>query len=306
MSASLLKNKTCIVIAGPTAVGKTNFAIRLAQHFNTQIISTDSRQCYKELNIGVAKPSVKELQQVPHHFINSHSINNDVNAALFEKYALQKIDEIFLGNTIAVVVGGTGLYIKAFCEGIDEIPTIDEAIRKKIIADYTSKGLVWLQQQVQINDAVYYAQGEIQNPQRLMRALEVKLSTGNSIITYQTQQKQTRSFNIVKLALELPREELYNRINNRVDAMMDAGLLQEAKELLPQRNLNALQTVGYRELFAYFNGDISLNQAVELIKQNSRHYAKRQLTWFKKDMSYKWLSPSTQMHHVLANILQEK
>jgi tRNA dimethylallyltransferase len=306
MSSSLSKNKTCIVIAGPTAVGKTAFAIKLAQHFNSQIISADSRQCYNELHIGVAKPSVEELQQVPHYFINSHSINDNVNAAVFEKYALEKANEIFLVNDIAIVVGGTGLYIKAFCEGIDEMPAIDEAIRNKIITSYTNNGLTWLQQQVQINDAVYFAQGEIQNPQRLMRALEVKLSTGNSITTYQTQKKQTRNFNIIKLALELPRQELYNRINNRVDAMMDTGLLQEAKGLLPQQNLNALQTVGYRELFNYFNGAISLPKAIDLIKQNSRHYAKRQLTWFKKDVTYKWLSPSTQMNYVLANILQEK
>lgn len=297
-----LPGKTCIIIAGPTAVGKTAYAIELAKHFNTQIISADSRQCFKELNIGVAKPAVEELQMVTHHFINSHSVHDEVNAAVFESYAVEKLKNIFFKNDVAIMVGGTGLYIKAFCEGIDEIPAVDTDVRNNIITSYQTNGLAWLQQQVKENDPLYFSQGEIQNPQRLMRALEVKLSTGKSIVVYQTKEKKQRDFNIVKVALELPREQLYERINKRVDIMLKDGLVEEANELLPLRNLNALQTVGYRELFDYFDGTINLERATELIKQNTRHYAKRQLTWFKKDTEWKWVSPQYPLQALLAYI----
>jgi tRNA dimethylallyltransferase len=280
--------KTCIVIAGPTAVGKTALAIQLAQHFSTSIISADSRQCFKELNIGVAKPSAEELQLVPHYFINSHSINQEVNAALFEQYALQKINEIFTVKNIAIMVGGTGLYIKAFCNGIDEVPVIDPAVREKIITSYEQDGLAWLQNEVKKNDPVYFAKGEIKNPQRLMRALEVKLSTDKSILEFQTQQKKQRDFKIIKIGLELPKEQLHKNINHRVDIMMEQGLLAEVESLLPYKNFNALQTVGYKELFDYFDGNISLTGAVERIKINTRQYAKRQMTWFKKDVEINW------------------
>jgi len=283
--------KTCIIVAGPTAVGKTAFAIRLAQFYNTRIISADSRQCFKELNIGVAKPTAAELQLVTHHFINSHSVHEDVNAAVFEQYALLKSNEIFAQHDVVVMVGGTGLYINAFCNGIDAVPAVDMAVRQKIIDEYEANGLAWLQQQVQQQDALYFARGEIKNPQRLMRALEVKLSTGVSITQFQTQQKKQRPFNIIKLGLELPKEQLHRQIHTRVDAMIAAGLVAEAESLLPLKKLNALQTVGYRELFDYFNGDMSLDVAVERIKINTRQYAKRQLTWFKKDPELRWVSP---------------
>lgn len=283
-------NKTSIVIVGPTAVGKTAFAIEVAKHFSTQIISADSRQCFKELNIGVAKPSEEELATVDHYFISSHSIQESVNAATFEKYALEKIDKIFSNHDIAVMVGGTGLYIKAFCEGIDEIPAIKEDIRQTIVTNYNNRGIEWLQQQVKQNDQQYFIKGEILNPQRMMRALEVKLSTGKSIVEYQTKQKQKRDFNIIKIGLEMPRELLYDRINKRVDVMMENGLLDEVKSLLPYKDLNALQTVGYSELFKYFSGETSLQVAVDAIKQNSRRYAKRQMTWFKKDETIKWIN----------------
>ncbi|MGG9962389.1 tRNA (adenosine(37)-N6)-dimethylallyltransferase MiaA [Ferruginibacter sp. SUN106] len=288
--------KTCIVIAGPTAVGKTAFAIQLAQHLHTSIISADSRQCFKELNIGVAKPAAEELQLVPHYFINSHSIQEDVNAVVFEQYALQKIDDIFKEHDTAIMVGGTGLYIKAFCEGIDEVPVVNAAIRESMITNYEQNGLIWLQNEVKKNDPAYFSQGEIKNPQRLMRALEVKLSSGRSILDFQTKQKKQREFNIVKIGLELPKEQLVQNINSRVEIMMQQGLLDEVKLLEPYKNLNALQTVGYRELFDYFNGDLSLNNAVERIKINTRQYAKRQMTWFKKDQEIKWFSP----HHLPA------
>ena len=283
--------KTCIIIVGATAVGKTALAIQLAQHFSTDIISADSRQCFKELNIGVAKPSAEELQLVKHYFINSHSIYDTLNAAVFEQYALVKIKQIFKEHDIAVMVGGTGLYIKTFANGIDEVPVIKPEIREQIIADYEWEGLAWLQKEVEKNDPLYFAKGEIKNPQRLMRALEVKLSTGKSIIKFQTQQKQNRDFNIIKIGLEMPREDLNKRINSRVDAMMKEGLLSEVKSLQPYKELNALQTVGYRELFGHLIGDLSLEDAIEAIKINTRQYAKRQMTWFKKDEVINWGAP---------------
>jgi tRNA dimethylallyltransferase len=284
-------NKTCIVIVGPTAVGKTSLAIKVAQHFNTEIISVDSRQCFKELHIGVAKPSAEELKLVKHYFINSHSIREEVNAAVFEQYALEKVNQIFASHDTAVMVGGTGLYVKTFCEGIDEVPLIKPEIREKITADLEWEGLEWLQKEVEKNDPLYYAKGEIKNPQRLMRALEVKLSTGRSIIEFQTQQKKQRDFNVIKIGLELPKEQLHKNINSRVDAMMQRGLLDEVKRLEPFKKLNALQTVGYRELFGHLAGDLPLADAIEIIKINTRQYAKRQMTWFKKDEEVKWSAP---------------
>jgi len=276
---------------GPTAVGKTALAIALAKHFSTRIISADSRQCFKELNIGVAKPSPEELQSVPHYFINSHSIHETVNAAVFEKYALGKTQEIFADRDIAVMVGGTGFYIKAFCNGLDTVPLISTSIREKIIAGYKAEGLEWLQQEVQKNDPAYFSGGEIQNPHRLMRALEVILSTGKSILQFQTQKKAVRDFTIIKIGLELPKEELYQRIKNRVDTMMEDGLIEEVKAVQPYQHLNALQTVGYKELFDHLAGKTTLTRAIEAIKINTRHYAKRQMTWFKKDGEVRWCEP---------------
>lgn len=283
-------NKTCIIIAGPTAIGKTSLAIEVAKHFSTQIISADSRQCFKELNIGVAKPSPEQLASVHHYFINSHSIQEPVSAAGFEAYALDAVKEIFLKNDIAVMVGGTGLYIKAFCDGLDPIPETNDEIRQCIINSYRQKGLPWLQNEVKQNDPAFFINGEIENPQRLMRALEVTLSTGRSITSFQSRNKKQRDFNIIKIGLELPREELYKMINVRVDQMIDSGLVDEVKHLIPFKELNSLQTVGYRELFAYFDGKVPLEKAIGLIKQNSRHYARRQMTWFKKEEDIVWMN----------------
>lgn len=291
--------KTCIVIVGPTAVGKTAVAIDIAQHFQTDIISADSRQCFPEMTIGVAKPSATELQQVHHYFINSHSIHDEVNAAVFEQYALQAVREIFQRHDHAVVAGGTGLYIKAFCEGLDDMPPVPAAIRKQIIDEYEQRGMGWLQQQVQLHDPVYYASGEIQNPQRLIRALEVKQATGQSIRAFQQGKKATRDFRIIKTGLQLPKPELHARIDARVDAMMEQGLLEEVKALLPYRHLNALQTVGYAELFDYLDGKITLDAAIDQIKTNTRQYAKRQLTWFRKDASTTWFEPG-QLHEMIS------
>ena len=295
--------KSCIVICGPTAVGKTSVAIRLALHLNTQIISADSRQCFRELSIGVAKPGYAELQSVHHYFINSHSINDEMNAGIFENYALRSVEEIFKEHNVAVMVGGTGLYIKAFCEGMDDIPEIDPATRKEITAGYISHGLTWLQQQLSIQDPGYFENAEQQNPQRLMRALEVKMSSGRSISSFQRLQKKQRDFDIIKIALELPRTVLYDNINRRVDEMLVQGLVEEVKGLLACKQLNALQTVGYKEIFDHLNGNISLERAVELIKQNSRHYAKRQLTWFKKDPDIKWFTPGVALEDIEKLIL---
>jgi len=283
--------KTCILIVGSTAVGKTSLAVKTALHFQTEIISADSRQCFKELNIGVAKPSAEELAQVKHHFISSHSIKDEMNAAMYEQYALAKIDELFKLHDVVVMVGGTGLYVKTFCQGLDEVPVVDEKIRKKINEEFEWEGLEWLQKEVEKNDPLYYAKGEIKNPHRLLRALEVKLSTGKSIIEFQTQEKKQRPFNIIKIGLELPKEQLHKQINGRVDAMMKAGLLDEVKKLVPDKKLNALQTVGYRELFGHLVGDLELEDAIEIIKINTRQYAKRQMTWFKKDEEVKWCAP---------------
>jgi len=292
----MISNATpiCVVIVGPTAVGKTIVAINLARILGTQIISADSRQCYKELSIGVAKPTVQQLNEIKHFFINSHSIRQDVNAALFEQFALESVKEIFENNDCAVVVGGTGLYIDAFCNGLDEIPVIIPEIRKNIITSYNENGITWLQEEVRITDPEYFKIGEILNPQRLMRALEVKRSSGRSIIFYQSRKKKKRDFDIIKIGLELPREILYEQINRRVDAMMENGLAQEAKNLLSFKQLNALNTVGYKELFSFFDGDLSLAGATALIKKNTRHYAKRQVTWFKNDRSIQWIHPDDQ------------
>ena len=284
-------NKTCIVISGPTAVGKTSLAISVAKHFSTQIISSDSRQCYKELTIGVAKPSQDELAAVPHHFINSHSIHENVNAAVFEKYALEKVQEIFSKTDVAVIVGGTGLYTKTFCEGIDPVPIISPGIREDIVSNYEKGGLEWLQAEVKKNDPLYFSKGEIHNPHRLIRALEVVMSSGKSILEFQTKKSQPRDFKIIAIGLELPREQLYQRINSRVDQMILDGLEEEVRSLINYQSLNALQTVGYRELFDYFSEKISLQEAIESIKTSTRHYAKRQMTWFKKDTTIQWTSP---------------
>ena len=280
-------------MVGPTAVGKTSFAIALAKALGTEIISADARQCYKEMNIGVARPSADELKAVPHHFIASHSVNENINASFYENWALEKLENLFTRNEAVVMVGGTGLYIKAFCEGLDLIPAIDAEIRENIIAQYEKLGLRWLQKEVSVKDPQYWEKGEQKNPQRLMRALEVRLGTGSSITSFQNKKAVERPFKIVKIGLELPREELYERINARVLTMLEEGLEKEVKSLEAVAHLNALQTVGYSEWKDYFEGKISKEKVIENIQQNTRHYAKRQMTWFKRDPSITWFNAST-------------
>lgn len=279
----LMQKPLCIVIAGPTAVGKTALSIELARHFNCSILSADSRQCYKELSIGVARPSAEELAAAPHYFIASHSIEEEITAAFYERYALQVTEEVFQKDKVLIVVGGTGLYLKAFLEGLDQIPAIDPEIRSDLNAAYEEKGMEWLQLTLKEEDPEYYASGEILNPQRMLRALEVKRGTGHSIRSFQVQQKAERNFDVVKFCVDMDRELLYERINQRVLNMVEQGLVEEVRSLLPYRHLNALNTVGYAEIFDYLDGSISLDRAVELIQRNTRHYAKRQMTWFRKE-----------------------
>ncbi len=282
---------TVYIVLGPTAVGKTAYAIELAKKLKTEIISADARQCFKELNIGVARPSEAELASVPHHFIASHSIHEPVNAGVFETYALEKTAELLNQYGSAVMVGGTGLYIKAFAEGMDAIPAIDPAIRIQVQNDLANNGLIWLQGEVEKLDPQYWAAadlGEQQNAQRLSRALEVVLGTGQSILDFQQQQKKHRPFAIQKIGLEMPRVQLYDRINQRVLQMVEQGLEEEVRSLVPQFHLNALQTVGYQEWLSYFEEKQTKEAIVNAIQQNTRHYAKRQMTWFKKDTSIQW------------------
>jgi tRNA dimethylallyltransferase len=285
-------DKTVIIITGPTASGKTAVAVHLAQQFGTEIISADSRQCYREMKIGVARPSEQELQQVPHHFIASHSIQDEITAAGYEQFAMAKTAELFAKNNEVIMVGGTGLYIRAFCEGLDAIPETDPEIRRQVIDGYEANGLRWLQEQIREKDPVFYAKGEIQNPQRMMRALEVYLSAGQGILSFRTASKASRDFRIIKIGLDLPKETLHHNIHHRVDQMIEAGLEEEVRSLVSFRQLNALQTVGYTEFFDFFDGKISREKAGELVKTHTRQYAKRQLTWFRRDKEIAWFSPA--------------
>lgn len=283
--------KYLIVIAGPTAVGKTDVSIAVARHFGTEIISADSRQCYREMTIGTAKPSKEELNQAKHYFIDSHSITDELNAADYEQLALGYCETIFEKQNIAVVCGGTGLYIKALCEGIDEMPKTDRAIEQQLQIEYEQKGITWLQEKTAKEDPDFYQSTEQLNPIRLIRGLAFKLTTGQSIVAFRSGKVKNRPFKIIKIALDLPRPVLYERINLRVDKMMEQGLLEEATALYPQRQLKNLQTVGYTEVFDFMDGLTDQQQCVELIKQHSRNYAKRQLTWFRKDEQYQWFQP---------------
>lgn len=241
------------------------------------------------MNIGVARPSVAELSQVPHYFIASHHIQDNINAAWYEHYALNLLNELFSRHDTVVVTGGTGLYIKALTEGLDAIPEVAAHVRAQVISAYEANGISWLKEQLRLHDPLFYQTGEMQNPQRMMRALEVVLGTGQSIVSFRNSRRQPRPFRIVQLGLELPREKLYERINLRVELMMQAGQEEEARSLLRYKHFNALQTVGYRELFDFFEGNTSREEAIEQIKQNTRRYAKRQMTWFKRQADMHWI-----------------
>jgi tRNA dimethylallyltransferase len=283
-----MSEKKVIVIAGPTAAGKTAMAVQVAQYFNTAVISADSRQCYKEISIGTAKPGPAELAAVPHYFINSHSIREEVNAGIFERLALQYAEEVWKNNDVVVLCGGTGLYIKAFCEGIDDIPAAPAPLRQQIIAQYEQEGLSWLQETVKTKDPQFFQVGEIQNPQRLMRALEVFETTGKSILEFRTGNKISRNFEIIKTGIELEKPQLHANIETRVKQMMKDGLVEEVKSVAAFRTHNALQTVGYTEIFDYLDGKTDVKEAAELVVIHTRQYAKRQMTWFRKDKEIQW------------------
>lgn len=284
-------NKTLIVIVGPTGIGKTALAISLARRFETEIISADSRQFFKEMEIGTAKPSAEELAAAPHHFINSHSIDTLFSTGDFETEAIGLIEKLFKKQDLLIMVGGSGLYVDAVCKGLDDLPETDLAIREKLNQQLESEGLEPIKRQLSEHDPEYYAKVDQANPQRMIRGLEFFLSTGTKLSAHLTNSKKTRPFNIIKIGLNMDRPDLYERINQRVDKMMGAGLLDEVKRLEQFRKYNALNTVGYSELFAYLDGDVTLEEAVDQIKQNTRRFAKRQLTWFRRDDTIAWFQP---------------
>ncbi|MDR1171050.1 MAG: tRNA (adenosine(37)-N6)-dimethylallyltransferase MiaA [Bacteroidales bacterium] len=280
-----------IVITGPTAVGKTSATIEAARRLRTEIISCDSRQMYREMRIGTAVPTAEELASVPHHFIGNLSIHDYYNVSMFEQECLQLLDQLFAKYQTVVMTGGSGLYIDALCRGIDDFPTVDPEIRKTVTCWFESGGIEYLRRQLKALDPEHYAKVDLRNYKRIMKAIEVSLQTGKPYSSFLTAQEQKRPFDIKKIVLNRPREELFERINRRTTQMMEEGLLEEARALYPYRHLNALNTVGYKELFAYMDGQYDLDTAVELIRRNTRRYAKRQLTWFARDKEMTWLLP---------------
>tara|TARA_B100000683_G_scaffold106518_1_gene104802 strand:- start:20863 stop:21756 length:894 start_codon:yes stop_codon:yes gene_type:complete len=286
-----MNTKTLVVVLGPTAIGKTKLSINLAKHYNTEIVSADSRQFYKELLIGSAPPSKDELMEVQHHFIQHLSVSEDYNVGNFEEDAIQKIEELFKKKDKVILVGGSGLYIDAVCKGFDKMPVISSEMRRNVINIYNEKGIEFLQKEVKLKDPKYYSEVDEKNPQRLMRALEIIYSTNKTFSSFKTKIPKKRNFNIVKVGLQIQRDILYERINNRVEEMISKGLVKEVESLQVYRHKNSLQTVGYKELFDYFDGVTSLTEAIEKIKQNTRRFAKRQITWFKKDKSTTYFLP---------------
>jgi tRNA dimethylallyltransferase len=288
----LRKNKTLLVIAGPTAVGKTDLCINLAKKFNTNIISADSRQFYKEINIGTAKPSRVQLAEVQHYFIDTLSIHQNYDVGKFEAEALTLLDHLFKQQNLVIMTGGSGLYLDAVARGFDAIPPVDKSIRDALNEVYEKEGLAVIKERLRKLDPNYYDTVDLNNPQRLIRALEVCIGSGMPFSSFRNKKTIPRPFDIVKIALERDREELYQRIDLRMDQMIAEGLFEEAESLYPYRSHNALQTVGYKEVFGYLDGEYDKQEAVRLLKRNSRRYAKRQMTWLRKDGEYRWFHPS--------------
>lgn len=283
--------KSLIVVLGPTGIGKTEVAIKIGRELKTEIISADSRQIYRELRIGTAVPSAEQLISVTHHFIGNKSVFDYYNASIYEFEVLELLEQLFVKKNQVVLVGGSGLYIDAVCKGIDDFPPVDHEIRNKLKEQYTREGIESLRLQLKYLDPEYYQTVDLKNPKRLIRALEISISTGKPYSTLLRKKDKPRNFSIVKIGLNRERNELYEQINRRVDFMIETGLVEEAEKFFHHRNLNSLNTVGYRELFEYFEGEISLEKAVELIKRNSRRYAKRQLSWFTRDKKIHWFHP---------------
>jgi len=284
-------NNILIVLLGPTGVGKTDISIDLAAHFNTEIISADSRQFFIEMRTGTAVPSVHQLNKIKHHFIQFLSVEDYYSASMFEIDVLDLLPQLFSKNKIVLMTGGSGLYIDAVCSGIDDIPDVDPAARIRYISRYKEEGIEGLRVALKLLDPVHYNKVDLNNHKRIIRALEICDTTGRPYSSFLNKKKRERDFMIIKIGLERPRDELYYRINSRVDDMVEAGLEEEALALIKFRNLNALNSVGYKEFYEYFDGKISKEKAVELIKRNSRRYAKRQITWWSKDMSINWFHP---------------
>ena len=284
-----MSTKHLIVIVGPTGSGKSDLAIEIAERYGAPIISTDSRQFYRGIPIGTAQPDAEQLQRVEHHFIASHDLKQEFNCGAYETEALAKLEELYRKHDIVVAVGGSGLYIKALCEGMDSLPEAEPELREELARRLRSEGLESLCEELRERDPAYYEEVDRNNPARVLRALEVCISTGLPYSSMRTGEKRQRPFNIIKLGIDMERERLYERINRRVDVMMQQGLEQEARAVYHLRELNSLQTVGYREMFDYFDGTISRDEAIELIKRNSRRYAKRQMTWFRRDEEIKWV-----------------
>ncbi len=273
-------------------MGKTAFSIELANQLRTEIISADARQIYLELEIGTAKPSPDQLAQVKHHFINTKSIHEEYDAGSYGREALLAINDLFKIHNSVILCGGSGLYMKAVLEGFDEMPSVPPEVRESINQEYLTKGLSWLQQEVKRVDPIYFETVDQKNPHRLIRALELNYFTGKPLATFRQQKKNEHPFEVVKIGLELPREELFSRIDQRMDMMIEHGLFEEAERFYSQKNLNALQTVGYQEIFGFMDRLYNKDEAIRLLKRNSRRYAKRQMTWFKKDKEIKWMNPN--------------
>jgi tRNA dimethylallyltransferase len=283
--------KHLIVLTGPTGIGKTKIGIQIAQHFNTQIVSADSRQIYKEMSIGTAVPGNEELNAVKHHFIQTHSIKENYNASRYENEALHVIDSVLKTNDLVLLIGGSMLYIDAVCQGIDMMPDADPEIRKLLKDKHEKEGLESLRYQLKKLDPDYYNSVDLKNQNRIIHALEISIQTGKPYSSFRSNPKKKRPFSIIKIGLNCDRKNLHNRINARVDQMIDAGMENEARDLYHLKHLNALNTVGYRELFSYFNGETTREKAFELIKRNSRRYARKQLTWFRNDNEMNWFEP---------------
>jgi len=286
-----MKNKYLIVLAGPTAVGKTSLGIVLAKAFQTEIISADSRQMYREMKIGTAVPNESQLKEIPHHFIQFLSIHEYYNASMYEQQALALLSRLFEQKDILLMVGGSGLYIQAVCKGIDDLPGIDHEIRNELQERYKKEGIESLRFDLKRLDPDYYNKVDLQNPNRILKALEISYMTGKPYSSLLTNPLRERQFNTIMTGLNMDRERLYSRINNRVDQMIQDGLVEEARKLMEHKHLNALNTVGYKELFQFFDGKLKLDQAIEQIKNNTRNYARKQITWFNRDRDLKWFEP---------------
>lgn len=284
-------DKRLIVIVGATGSGKTDVSIRLARMLSAPIISTDSRQIYRGLPIGTAQPSAEQLAAAEHHFIATHDISQHFSCGQFEVQALDLLKHLFAEHDTVIAVGGSGLYVKALCEGMDDLPEVDEELRRQLNARLRAEGVTALAEELKRLDPEYYEQVDRENPSRVLRAVEVSLQTGLPYSSFRTGRTRTRDFKIIKFGIDMPREVLYDRINRRVDAMIADGLEEEARRVYPYRAYNSLQTVGYREMFDCFDGTITRAEAIELIKRNTRRYAKRQMTWFRRDTDIQWMTP---------------